>query len=48
LALLDEECLFPEGTDITLLQKLHKTFGANQYYGKPPDGKGKDQFMIKH
>jgi len=35
MALIDEESKFPQGTDITLLNKLHKTHNTNQNYIKP-------------
>lgn len=35
MALIDEESKFPKGTDVTLLNKLHKTHGTNGNYLKP-------------
>lgn len=35
MALIDEESKFPQGTDRTLLHKLHKTHSLNQNYVKP-------------
>lgn len=35
MALIDEESKFPKGTDITLLNKLHKTHSSNGNYLKP-------------
>lgn len=35
MALIDEESKFPRGTDVTLLNKLHKTHGTNGNYLKP-------------
>jgi len=48
-SLLDEECLFPEGTDQSFLQKLHKNFAKHTHYQKPPDMAGNNStFGIKH
>ncbi|KAF7490609.1 Myosin-VIIa [Sarcoptes scabiei] len=35
MALIDEESKFPKGTDVTLLNKLHKTHSINTNYLKP-------------
>ncbi|XP_046917979.2 LOW QUALITY PROTEIN: myosin-VIIa [Dermatophagoides farinae] len=35
MALIDEESKFPKGTDVTLLNKLHKTHSTNDNYLKP-------------
>lgn len=35
MALIDEESKFPKGTDLTLLNKLHKTHCSNMNYLKP-------------
>lgn len=35
MALIDEESKFPKGTDVTLLNKLHKTHSTNTNYLKP-------------
>jgi len=45
--MLDEECLFPEGTDASLLQKLHKNFGKVAHY-QIPSGNSNKHFVIKH
>lgn len=33
--LIDEESKFPKGTDFSLLAKLHKQHGKNEFYSKP-------------
>lgn len=45
---MDEECLFPEGSDKTLLDKLHRNFSSHIHYQKPPDPISKEKFVIKH
>ena len=36
--MIDEECVVPKGTDITLLQKMQEQHRKNVYWGKPPKG----------
>eukprot|EP00732_Lithocolla_globosa_P002185 Lithocolla_globosa_v1_NODE_1358_length_2634_cov_10.430399.p1 type:complete len:815 gc:universal NODE_1358_length_2634_cov_10.430399:2581-137(-) len=47
LPLLDEECLFPKGTDASFLDKLNQNFSSNPVYTKPPKGT-QGCFLIKH
>ncbi|EGC30567.1 myosin IA heavy chain [Dictyostelium purpureum] len=47
LALLDEECLFPEGNDQTMIDKLNKHFSNNSHYSKVERQKN-SQFIINH
>lgn len=35
MGILDEECVFPKGTDHTLLEKLHKNCSQHPFYEKP-------------
>ncbi|XP_051740847.1 unconventional myosin-Vc [Ctenopharyngodon idella] len=46
LDLLDEECLFPQGTDKNWLQKLYNFLGSNPLFEKPR--MSNDSFMIQH
>ena len=46
LSLLDEECLFPEGTDASLLSKFQKNFGSHTHFPKLPSSV--DKFSILH
>jgi len=48
LSLLDEECLFPEGTDKSFLDKMHKNFATNKYYQKVSGNTGNDKFSLSH
>ncbi|GAM27692.1 hypothetical protein SAMD00019534_108680 [Acytostelium subglobosum LB1] len=48
LAILDEECLFPEGNDASLLEKLGKLFAAHSHYSKVPLTSNQRQFIINH
>ncbi|XP_025077881.1 myosin-IIIb-like [Pomacea canaliculata] len=47
LALLDEESLFPKGTDQSYVDKLNANFGKNPYYGKSPRSNN-PVFSISH
>ncbi|XP_044212818.1 unconventional myosin-Vc [Thunnus albacares] len=46
LDLLDEECLFPKGTDQSWLQKLHNYLDANPLFEKPR--LSNEAFVIQH
>ncbi|XP_073720711.1 unconventional myosin-Vc isoform X1 [Misgurnus anguillicaudatus] len=46
LDLLDEECLFPQGTDKNWLQKLYNFLGSNALFEKPR--MSTDSFLIQH
>ncbi|KAK7121855.1 hypothetical protein R3I93_022826 [Phoxinus phoxinus] len=46
LDLLDEECLFPQGTDKNWLQKLYNFLGSKPLFEKPR--MSNDSFMIQH
>ncbi|XP_073798784.1 unconventional myosin-Vc isoform X1 [Danio rerio] len=46
LDLLDEECLFPQGTDKNWLQKLYNFLGSKPLFEKPR--LSNDSFMIQH
>jgi len=46
LSLLDEECLFPEGNDASLIDKLNKHFNNNSHYSNVQQVK--NQFIINH
>ncbi|KAK3097735.1 hypothetical protein FSP39_012604 [Pinctada imbricata] len=46
LSLLDEESLFPRGTDISFVEKLNIHFKGNTYYGKSAQTTAK--FTISH
>ncbi|KAF3688718.1 Unconventional myosin-Vc [Channa argus] len=46
LDLLDEECLFPQGTDQSWLQKLYSYLEANPLFEKPR--LSKEAFVIQH
>ena len=59
LAMLDEECSVPKGSDASYVSKMHGAFKTNPHYSEPPRGKdriGKDlgeamsklQFVIVH
>ena len=45
--MIDEECVVPKGTDLTLLQKLQDTHRKNPFWGKPPKGT-KTTFVVNH
>ncbi|KAL8615976.1 hypothetical protein ACOMHN_034652 [Nucella lapillus] len=47
LALLDEESLFPKGSDQSYVDKLNSNFGKNQYFTKSPQT-NKPVFSINH
>ncbi|XP_076124385.1 unconventional myosin-Vc [Alosa pseudoharengus] len=46
LDLLDEECLFPQGTDLNWLQKLYNFLGSNPLFSKPR--LSNQAFVIQH
>ena len=46
LALLDEECYFPKGTDHSYVYKMHTAFESHQFYAKPMLKLG--CFTVKH
>ncbi|XP_062404048.1 unconventional myosin-Vc [Sardina pilchardus] len=46
LDLLDEECLFPQGTDMNWLQKLYNFLGSNPLFSKPR--LSNQAFVIQH
>ena len=45
--MIDEECVVPKGTDLTLLQKLQDTHRKNPFFGKAPKGT-KTTFVVNH
>ncbi|KAL6052487.1 unconventional myosin-Ia [Balamuthia mandrillaris] len=49
MSLLDEECLFPKGTDQSFLEKLNRQCKSNPYF-HPPSGKAGDfdTFTLDH
>lgn len=47
MSLIDEESIFPKGTDATLLEKLHKTHGSRSIYIKPKSSQS-PMFGIVH
>lgn len=47
LSMLDEECRFPNGTDQTFVEKLHKANEKDEYYMKPRL-KANEAFGINH
>uniref|UniRef100_A0AAY4EUY2 Myosin VIIBb n=1 Tax=Denticeps clupeoides TaxID=299321 RepID=A0AAY4EUY2_9TELE len=47
LALIDEECHFPKGTDATLLYKMNQKHKDSKVY-KPPKSSHDTKFEIKH
>ncbi len=46
-AMLDEECRFPNGTDVSFVEKMHKTSEKDEYYAKPRL-KANELFGINH
>jgi len=46
ISLLDEECRFPKGTDLTWLEKMHTNYAKHAYYEKPRTSR--DTFIIRH
>eukprot|EP01087_Luapelamoeba_hula_P014225 TRINITY_DN4133_c0_g1_i1.p1 TRINITY_DN4133_c0_g1~~TRINITY_DN4133_c0_g1_i1.p1 ORF type:complete len:1005 (-),score=195.32 TRINITY_DN4133_c0_g1_i1:88-3102(-) len=53
LALLDEECLFPKGTDSSFLAKINRQCASHKYFGAGDKDKGKGQasaasFTMEH
>lgn len=45
-SLIDEECRFPNGTDATLLEKLHQTFQNHPKYHAPKQSR--NHFAVNH
>ncbi|PRP84330.1 class VII unconventional myosin [Planoprotostelium fungivorum] len=46
ISLLDEECRFPKGTDLTWLEKMHTNYAKHAFYEKPRTSR--DTFIIRH
>eukprot|EP01133_Synstelium_polycarpum_P014767 gene14767-17449_t len=46
LSLLDEECRFPQASDLTYLEKLHANHEKHKYYEKPK--LSKTTFTVRH
>jgi myosin heavy subunit len=46
MGILDEECVFPKGTDQSFVEKLHKTCVSHPFYESNP--KEKSTFTISH
>lgn len=46
--ILDEESVFPKGTDQSFLEKLNRTCSSHSYYISPSDARQKGIFTIKH
>jgi len=51
MSLLDEECVFPQGTDATFLAKVHRQCKSHPYF-RPPDSKAQatqvNSFAMEH
>jgi myosin heavy subunit len=48
LSLLDEECLFPEGTDASYLTKMQKNFSTHTHYQKLTGPVANNKFALQH
>lgn len=48
LKILDEECIFPKGTDKSLLEKLNQNLKTNAYYVVPNVKGEATQFQLRH
>eukprot|EP01111_Echinosteliopsis_oligospora_P014908 TRINITY_DN5735_c0_g1_i1.p1 TRINITY_DN5735_c0_g1~~TRINITY_DN5735_c0_g1_i1.p1 ORF type:complete len:806 (-),score=234.13 TRINITY_DN5735_c0_g1_i1:55-2472(-) len=45
---LDEECLFPKGTDESFLEKMRKTYGSNPIFKSSGGKDAKNTFGVQH
>eukprot|EP00736_Rhodelphis_marinus_P011767 Rmarinus@m.12264 len=46
LALLDEECAMPKGSDVGLVQKMYTLLGQHSHFAKPKFGES--SFVVRH